>query len=191
MEDTQITTAPAPEAEEKLDFKKILPIFVIVFIDLLGLTIIIPLLPLYAASFRANAFVIGALGAAYPIMQFLGAPLLGMYPLVPLTPGSGLGIAMFRYEDKLCWGLNADYELVPDIQALADDVCASLEELRAAVVHDYLERRTAAEPERTGEPSPAPAQSRRKEEKSRKKGRKRKARAIADAPDRTARAASG
>ena len=49
----------------------------IVLIDLLGLTIIIPLLPLYAASFGANAFIIGALGAAYPIMQFVGAPLLG------------------------------------------------------------------------------------------------------------------
>ena len=63
--------------EDKLDFKKILPVFVIVLIDLLGLTIIIPLLPLYAASFGANAFVIGALGAAYPIMQFVGAPVLG------------------------------------------------------------------------------------------------------------------
>jgi len=64
-------------SEEKLDFKKILPVFVIVLIDLLGMTIIIPLMPLYAASFGANAFVIGALGAAYPIMQFIGAPILG------------------------------------------------------------------------------------------------------------------
>ncbi len=64
-------------AEEKLDYKQILPIFVIVLIDLMGLTIIIPLLPLYAASFGANPFTIGLLGAAYPIMQFLGAPVLG------------------------------------------------------------------------------------------------------------------
>lgn len=63
--------------EDKLDFRLILPIFVIVLIDLLGLTIIIPLLPLYAVSLRANAFVVGLLGAAYPIMQFIGAPLLG------------------------------------------------------------------------------------------------------------------
>ncbi len=63
--------------EEKLDFKKILPIFVIVLIDLLGLTIIIPLLPLYAASFGADPFLIGALSATYPLMQFFGAPLLG------------------------------------------------------------------------------------------------------------------
>lgn len=63
--------------EEKLDFRKILPVFVIVLIDLLGLTIIIPLLPLYAASFGADPLVIGVLGAAYPVMQFIGAPLLG------------------------------------------------------------------------------------------------------------------
>lgn len=70
-------TAEEDGPEEKLDFKKILPVFVIVLIDLLGMTIIIPLMPLYAASFGANAFVIGALGAAYPVMQFIGAPILG------------------------------------------------------------------------------------------------------------------
>ncbi|MFZ6029362.1 MAG: MFS transporter [Chloroflexota bacterium] len=63
--------------DEKLDFKKVLPIFVIVLIDLLGLTIIIPLLPLYATSFGATALTIGFLGAAYPVFQFIGAPLLG------------------------------------------------------------------------------------------------------------------
>lgn len=65
------------EAEEKLDFKRILPIFVIVLIDLLGLTVIIPLLPLYATSFGADPFLIGVLGATYPVMQFIGAPILG------------------------------------------------------------------------------------------------------------------
>jgi len=63
--------------EEKLDFKRILPIFVIVLIDLLGMTIIIPLMPLYATSFGADAFWIGVLGATYPIFQFIGAPFLG------------------------------------------------------------------------------------------------------------------
>lgn len=63
--------------EEKLDFRKVLPIFIIVLVDLLGLTVIIPLLPLYATSFGADPFVIGLLGAAYPLLQFAGAPLLG------------------------------------------------------------------------------------------------------------------
>lgn len=62
---------------DKLDFKRILPIIVIVFVDLLGLSIIIPLLPLYAARFSATPLVIGLVQATYPIMQFLGAPILG------------------------------------------------------------------------------------------------------------------
>jgi DHA1 family tetracycline resistance protein-like MFS transporter len=71
------TSAPSEPAEERLDFKKILPIFLIVLVDLLGMTIIIPLMPLYATSFGANALVIGFLGAVYPIFQFIGAPVLG------------------------------------------------------------------------------------------------------------------
>ena len=63
--------------EEKLDFKKIMPVLVIILIDLLGLSIIVPLMPLFAARFGANAFVIGLLGSTYPFMQFIGAPILG------------------------------------------------------------------------------------------------------------------
>ncbi len=62
---------------EKLDFKKILPVLVIILVDLIGLSIIVPLMPLYAARFGANAFTIGLLGATYPFMQFIGAPILG------------------------------------------------------------------------------------------------------------------
>jgi DHA1 family tetracycline resistance protein-like MFS transporter len=71
------STAQPDSGDERLDFRRILPIFVIVLVDLLGLTIIIPLLPLYAASFGADAFTIGLLGGAYPVMQFVAAPLLG------------------------------------------------------------------------------------------------------------------
>ena len=70
-----MTTFEQPS--EKLDFKRILPILVIVFVDLLGLSIIIPLLPLYAARFSATPLIIGILQASYPMMQFLGAPILG------------------------------------------------------------------------------------------------------------------
>jgi len=80
LEEYNMTTVEATVAgssADKLDFKKILPVFVIVLIDLLGMTVIIPLMPLYAASFGANAFMIGLLGAAYPVMQFIGAPFLG------------------------------------------------------------------------------------------------------------------
>ena len=69
-------TAPS-QFNEKLDLKRILPILVIVFVDLLGLSIIIPLLPLYAARFSATPLVVGILQATYPLMQFIGAPILG------------------------------------------------------------------------------------------------------------------
>lgn len=62
---------------EKLDYSKIVPVFVVILIDLLGLTIIIPLLSLYAASFGANASTVGVLGAVYPAAQVVGAPFLG------------------------------------------------------------------------------------------------------------------
>jgi len=65
------------QSSEKLDFKRILPIIVIVFVDLLGLSIIIPILPYFAARFSATPIVIGILQATYPMMQFVGAPLLG------------------------------------------------------------------------------------------------------------------
>lgn len=69
------TTQTLPE--DKLDFKRILPILVIVFVDLMGLSIIIPLLPLYAARFGADPLTVGVLQASYPLMQFVGAPILG------------------------------------------------------------------------------------------------------------------
>jgi len=65
------------QAAEKLDFKRILPILVIVLVDLMGLSIIIPLLPLFAARFGATPFMVGILQATYPTMQFVGAPILG------------------------------------------------------------------------------------------------------------------
>lgn len=63
--------------EEKLDFRRVLPVLVIVLVDLIGLSIIVPLLPLFAARFGATPLVVGILQAAYPLMQFLGAPILG------------------------------------------------------------------------------------------------------------------
>ena len=52
-------------------------IFVIVFVDLLGFSLILPLLPFYAESYQAGAFVISLLVASYAAMQFIGAPILG------------------------------------------------------------------------------------------------------------------
>jgi DHA1 family tetracycline resistance protein-like MFS transporter len=52
-------------------------IILVVFIDLLGFSLILPLLPYYAETFQANNFVTGLLVASYAVAQFIGAPLLG------------------------------------------------------------------------------------------------------------------
>jgi DHA1 family tetracycline resistance protein-like MFS transporter len=57
--------------------KKLFSIFLIVFIDLLGFSIILPLLPFYATTFGANAVTTEALVAIYALMQFISAPILG------------------------------------------------------------------------------------------------------------------
>jgi len=50
---------------------------VIVFVDLLGFSLILPLLPYYAQTFGADAFVTGLLVASYAVAQLIGAPALG------------------------------------------------------------------------------------------------------------------
>lgn len=52
-------------------------IVLIVFIDLLGFSLIIPLLPYYAQTFNASDVTIGLLLASYAAAQLIGAPLLG------------------------------------------------------------------------------------------------------------------
>ncbi len=57
--------------------KRLLNIFLVVFIDLLGFGLILPLLPFYAGEYGASDFVVGLLAAAYALAQFFGAPFLG------------------------------------------------------------------------------------------------------------------
>lgn len=55
----------------------LLIIFLIVFVDLVGFGIVIPILPYYAQSFGAKAWQLGWLMAVYSLMQFLVAPIWG------------------------------------------------------------------------------------------------------------------
>ena len=52
-------------------------LFFIVFIDLVGFGLIIPLLPFYGEFYQASPFVVGLLMATYSLTQFLAAPAWG------------------------------------------------------------------------------------------------------------------
>jgi MFS family permease len=55
----------------------LLPIFLIVLVDILGYTIILPLLPFYAENLGASPTVVGLLVSAFAVCQFVAGPLLG------------------------------------------------------------------------------------------------------------------
>ncbi|MCP4785614.1 MAG: MFS transporter [Fuerstiella sp.] len=55
----------------------LLTVFVVVFIDLLGFGIVLPLLPRYGAHFNATSMQLGLLMASFSAMQFLFAPMWG------------------------------------------------------------------------------------------------------------------
>jgi len=57
--------------------KRLFSIILVVFIDLLGFSLILPLLPYYAKTFAANQTTTGILIASYAVMQLIGAPILG------------------------------------------------------------------------------------------------------------------
>jgi DHA1 family tetracycline resistance protein-like MFS transporter len=57
--------------------KRLFSIILVVFIDLLGFSLILPLLPYYAKTFNANQTTTGILIASYALMQLIGAPILG------------------------------------------------------------------------------------------------------------------
>jgi MFS transporter, DHA1 family, tetracycline resistance protein len=55
----------------------LLPIFLIVVVDILGLTIMLPLLPFYAEHFGASPAVVGLLVSSYALCQLVAGPALG------------------------------------------------------------------------------------------------------------------
>lgn len=76
-----------------------------------------------------NMVVTNVPGPQFP-MYMLGAKLLETFPHVPLVDNLGLNIALMSNDGKLCWGFNADYDLVPDLAAYVKATRESFEELQ-------------------------------------------------------------
>ena len=53
-------------------------IFLIVLADLLGFSVIIPLLPFWARKYNASDFQVGLLFSVYSVCQLIGSPILGL-----------------------------------------------------------------------------------------------------------------
>jgi diacylglycerol O-acyltransferase len=76
-----------------------------------------------------NLVVTNVPGPQVPL-YLLGARMLDNYGQVPLTDYLGLGIVLFSYAGKLCWGFNADWDLVPDLRDFVTAVEEAFRELQ-------------------------------------------------------------
>ena len=57
--------------------KQLIPIFLVMLVDILGFTIILPLLPFYAEHMGATPFLAGLLVSVYGLCQLVAGPVLG------------------------------------------------------------------------------------------------------------------
>ena len=92
---------------------RLINIFIVVFVDLLGFSLILPLLPYYAETFGASAAVVGLLTASYAAATLIGAPLMGRlsdrYGRRPImlasVGGTFLGFLILGFADPIGRGL--------------------------------------------------------------------------------------
>jgi len=77
-----------------------------------------------------NLVVTNVPGPQIPL-YVLGRRMVAMYPVVPLAQRQGLGIAIMSYDGSLGFGLLSDYDAVPDLEALSDDLQRAIADLVA------------------------------------------------------------
>jgi len=71
-------------------------------------------------------------------LYLLGAKLQALYSQVPIADSTALGVALVSYAGKLCWGFNADFESVPDLEIFVDAIDASFQEIAAAAGVEFF-----------------------------------------------------
>jgi hypothetical protein len=78
-----------------------------------------------------NLVVTNVPGPQMPLYM-MGRELDAIFPMVPLAENTALGIAIMSYDGQLNFGLLADFDGLPDVDALAEELRLSTEELAAA-----------------------------------------------------------
>jgi diacylglycerol O-acyltransferase / wax synthase len=80
---------------------------------------------------RARSFnltVTNVPGPQIPLYM-IGSRMLAAYPLGPLFLDQALNIALLSYDGQLHWGLNGDWDVLPDLRDLVAAIHASFDEL--------------------------------------------------------------
>jgi hypothetical protein len=99
--------------------------------DGLGLGLVAGSFKLAIARRAFNLVVTNVPGPPMSLSLF-GAKLLSIHPLVPLFTHQALGVAIFSYNGMLYFGLNADWDAIPDLNVIVDDLRESFDVLKEA-----------------------------------------------------------
>jgi len=78
-----------------------------------------------------NMTVTNVPGPQFPL-YLMGSRLEVQYPFVGLWHSHGLSIALFSYAGSLDWGINADWDLMPDVDVFVEAIRGSVRELLEA-----------------------------------------------------------
>jgi diacylglycerol O-acyltransferase len=106
-------------------------------------TVLVQAARLQAHQRLFNLTVTNVPGPQFPL-YLLGRRLRALYPQVPLTKNTALGIAIMSYDGALDFGLLSDYDALPDVDRVAADLEASIGELATAA------GASAGQPKRNG-----------------------------------------
>jgi diacylglycerol O-acyltransferase len=96
-----------------------------------------------------NLVVTNVPGPQFPL-YLMGHELRDLFPMVPLARNQGLGVAIMSYNGKMNFGLVGDYDVMHDLDDLADDFEASLAELGDTAGVPVRSERPARKRSRTG-----------------------------------------
>jgi len=96
---------PNPGAQKRALFV----VFLVVFLDLLGVGILVPVTPFLVRPFSTDALTVGLLGFSFSAAQFLASPILGVLSdrygrrpvLLASIVGTGIGYLMFGWAGSL------------------------------------------------------------------------------------------
>jgi diacylglycerol O-acyltransferase len=80
-----------------------------------------------------NAYVANVPGPSVPL-YFAGAPVLELFPLVPITANISIGVGALSYAGRFNITVVADLQLCPDLEVFVDGVRRSLDDLLRSVL---------------------------------------------------------
>jgi DHA1 family tetracycline resistance protein-like MFS transporter len=101
------------EKKEIMKTARLINIFIVVFVDLLGFSLILPLLPYYAEKFGATPTIVGLLTGSYAAATLIGAPLMGRLSdrfgrrpiLLASVAGTFIGFLLLGFAEPIGRGL--------------------------------------------------------------------------------------